>query len=327
MRTSFKSSGDLIVDRRFEYGQVFFREGDYAAAIDLFEQAIDRAPAWPSAHFSLGKARREIGDRVGAASAFRECLRLDPDDVLGASLALAEIDDAATVSAAPPAYVKALFDAYAEDFDKALVERLDYSTPQKLAAAIRAVRGDTGRSGRALDLGCGTGLAGAAIVADVAFLEGVDISDGMIEAARMKGVYDKLEIADILAALHRRAETYDLILAADVLIYFGDLSGVFASMSARLGEGGLAAFSVEKGADADWSIQPSLRFAHSADYVARAVKSVGLDLISIEETVLRKDRGADVAGLLVIARKPKRAPSGLPSVGEASFIDAPASVY
>lgn len=325
MRMSFRSSGDLIADRRFEYGQVFFREGDYAAAIDLFEQAIDRAPNWPGAHFSLGKARRDIGDRAGAASAFRNCLRLDPDDVLGASLALAEIDAAAPVDAAPPAYVKALFDAYAEDFDKALVERLDYSTPQKIAAAIRSIRKAPGRSGRALDLGCGTGLAGEEIVGDVAILEGVDISDGMIEAARMKGVYDTLETADILSALHRRAETYDLILAADVLIYFGDLSRVFAGVSARLAEGGLVAFSVEKGDGADWTVQPSLRFAHSADYVARVIKGVGLDLVSIEETVLRKDRGADIAGLLVIARKGKHAPSDLPAVGETSYVDAPTS--
>lgn len=325
MRMSFRSSGDLIADRRFEYGQVFFREGDYAAAIDLFEQAIDRAPNWPGAHFSLGKARREIGDRAGAAAAFRDCLRLDPDDVFGASLALAGIDASAAVDAAPPAYVKALFDAYARDFDKALVERLDYSTPRKLAAAVRAAREALGRSGRALDLGCGTGLAGEEIVGDVAFLEGVDISDGMIEAARMKGVYDRLETADILAALYRRPEAYDLILAADVLIYFGDLSKVFAGVSARLAEGGLIAFSVEKGADADWSVQSSLRFAHSGDYVARVIRNAGLDLVSIEETVLRKDRGADVAGLLVIARKRKRAPSSFPAVGEAAYVDAPAS--
>lgn len=325
MRMSFRSSGDLIADRRFEYGQVFFREGDYAAAIDLFEQAIDRAPNWPGAHFSLGKARREIGDRAGAAAAFRDCLRLDPDDVFGASLALAGIDASAAVDAAPPAYVKALFDAYARDFDKALVERLDYSTPRKLAAAVRAAREALGRSGRALDLGCGTGLAGEEIVGDVAFLEGVDISDGMIEAARMKGVYDRLETGDILAALYQRSEAYDLILAADVLIYFGDLSKVFAGVSARLAEGGLIAFSVEKGADADWSVQSSLRFAHSGDYVARVIRNAGLDLVSIEETVLRKDRGADVAGLLVIARKRKRAPSSFPAVGEAAYVDAPAS--
>lgn len=327
MRKTIRSSGDLIADRRYQYGQLFLREGDPAAAIDLFEQAIDRAPAWPDAHFALGMARREFFDRAGAASALRNCLRLDPGDVLGASLALAEIDAAATIDAAPAAYVKALFDAYAEDFDKALVERLSYSTPQKLAAAIRAVRKTLGRSGRALDLGCGTGLAGEAIVADVAWLDGVDLSDGMIGAAAAKGVYDRLETADILSALHRRADTYDLILAADVLIYFGDLSKPFAGVAARLADSGVFAFSVEKGAGADWSVQPSLRFAHSADYVARTIKAAGLDLVSMEETALRTDRGAEVTGLLVVARNPARAAPGLLPTGDANFMDAPASLH
>ena len=188
MRASFRSSGDLIADRRRQYGQALFREGDFAAAIELFEQTIERAPSWADAHFSLGKARREIGDRAGAAAAFRECLRLDPEDTLGASLALAELDAAVTIDMAPAAYVRALFDAYADDFDKALVERLDYSTPQQLAAAIRAARKIEARSGRALDLGCGTGLGGEAIVADVAWLEGVDLSPGMIDKAREKAV-------------------------------------------------------------------------------------------------------------------------------------------
>jgi len=327
MLAAFKSSGDLIADRRFQYGQALFREGDFVAAAELFEQAIERAPQWPSAHWSLGKARREIGDRAAAAAAFRDCLRLDPEDMLGASLALAEIDAAVTVDAAPGAYVKALFDAYAADFDKALVERLEYATPRKLAAMVRAARKIEGRSGRALDLGCGTGLAGEAIVADFAWLEGVDLSDGMIEAARAKGVYDRLETADLLQALYSRTDNFDLILAADVLIYFGDLRRTVAAIARRLSGGGLFAFSVEKTSGADWTLQSSLRFAHSADYLLRMLKAAGLDLVSMEETTLRKDRGADVAGLIVIARMPRPQKPGLPSTGEASFIDAPASVH
>ncbi|MEK7266946.1 MAG: methyltransferase [Pseudomonadota bacterium] len=307
MRKPFRTSGDLLADRRYQYGHEFSRDGDFAAAVDLFEQAIELAPDWPDAHFALGKARREIGDDNGAALALRECWRLDKDDALGASLALAELGGEATIDAAPAAYVKALFDAYAEDFDAALVERLNYQTPQKLADAIRAVRKNTGRTGRALDLGCGTGLAGEAIAADVVFLEGVDISGGMIEAAKEKGVYDNLQTDEILGALDRRTENYDLILAADVLIYFGDLAPVFASVAARLAPGGVFAFSVEKGGAPGWIVQKSLRFAHAPDYIARQLAAAGLDLVTIEETILRKDRGEDVAGLLVVARAPLRA--------------------
>jgi len=148
----------------------------------------------------------------------------------------------------------------------------------------------------------------------------------MIEAAKAKGVYDALETGDMLSALCKSGGHYDLILAVDALIYFGDLSKVFAASAARLSDGGLFAFSVEKGV-ADYSVQPSLRFAHSADYVARMIKAAGLELTAMEEAVLRTDRGADVTGLLVIARKPKRAASNLPMTGEAGLFDAPASIH
>lgn len=304
MRKSFQSSGDLIADRRYQYGQALFRDREYAAAAELFEQTIELAPEWPSAHWSLGKARQEAGDRAGAAMAFRDCLRLDPEDTLGASLGLADLGVVATFDAAPAAYVKALFDAYAEDFDNALVERLDYTTPQKLAAAIRDARKGESRIRRALDLGCGTGLAGEAIAADVDWLDGVDLSQAMIEIAQSKGVYDRLETAELIAALQSQEESCDLILAADVLNYFGDLGKAFLAVAGRLADGGIFAFSVEKGAGAGWFLQPSYRFAHSPDYVARALAEAGLDLVSICETNLRKDGGADVVGLLVIGKKP-----------------------
>jgi len=327
MLCKFQSSGDLIADRRYQYAQALFEDGDFAAAADLFEQAIELAPNWPAAYWSLGKARRDAGDNARAALAFRECLRLDPDDSLGASLALAEIDASVTIDAAPAAYVKTLFDAYADEFDKALVERLDYSTPQQLAVLVRETRKDKGRFKRALDLGCGTGLAGEAIIADVAWLEGVDISQGMIDKARAKGVYNALEARDLLSALHGGRGRYDLILAADVLIYFGELEKIFLALARRLDSGGLVAFSVEKGESADWSVQASLRFAHSAGYVARVLKAAGLELVRMEERILRKDRGADITGYLIIGRKPAESASKLPSAGDSIFIDAPASLH
>ncbi len=327
MLSAFQSSGDLIADRRYHYAQALFDAGEYNAAADLFEQAIECAPGWPAAFWSLGKARREAGDKTRAAAAFRECLRLDPDDRLGASLALAELDASVTIDAAPAAYVKTLFNAYADEFDAALVERLNYETPQKLAALIREVRKGGARFKKALDLGCGTGLAGEAIVADVAWLEGVDLSEGMIDKARSKGVYNALSVEDIAATLHAARGRYDLILAADVLIYFGDLSKIVAGIARRLDRGGLVAYSVEKRDGEGWSIQPSLRFAHSADYVARVMKAAGLELVRMEEAVLRKDRGADIAGYLVIGRKPFPGRSDYPSTGEGAPIDAPASLH
>ncbi len=306
MRKTFYSSGSLIADKRFQIGQALFDDGDYVAAIDLFEQSIEIAPNWPVAHWSLARARQEIGDESGAAAAYKACLRLDPGDELGASLAIAELQGDHSIKAAPTAYVKSLFNAYSQDFESALLERLSYSTPKKIADAVRQARDINEPFGRALDLGCGTGLAGEALANDIAWLEGVDISEAMIEEARRKNLYDRLEVSDLLAALRGRKEQYQLIIAADVLNYFGDLEQVFAALQARLTDGGLVAFSVEKGNAANWAVHRSLRFSHSEEYVKGVLSAAVLELVSFDETTLRMERGDAVIGLIIVARKGAR---------------------
>ncbi len=303
MHRVMRSSGDLIADRRYQYGLDLARAGEAAAAADLFVQALERAPDWAAAWVSLGRARRDSHDPVGAVTAYREALRLDPSDTLGASLELSRLDASVEIDAAPIAYVQGLFNAYAEDFDKALVERLGYATPQHLARIIKT-NSLTGAPhfARVLDLGCGTGLAGEAFTANAGWLEGVDLAGAMLDVAKQKGVYDLLACTDILSFLGGSEHHYDLILATDVLIYFGDLLRPFAAVSAKLKPGALFAFSVERGGGAI-TLHESLRFAHSASYVQAALKSAGLELVNMEEAVLRKDRGADVGGLLVVARK------------------------
>lgn len=305
MRRVMRSSGDLIADRRHQYGLALAEDGDFNAAADLFEQTLERAPAWADAWVALGRARCEAHDPAGAAAAFREALRCDPADILGASLELTRLDASVEIDAAPLAYVKGLFNSYAEDFDQALVERLAYATPQKLSAMVSEMGGAAPRHfPRVLDLGCGTGLSGEAFVASAGWLEGVDLADAMVAAARDKGVYDDLSCSDIMSFLGETEHTYDLIVAADVFIYFGDLKHLFAAASAKLAPGALFAFSVERSEEADVTLRDSLRFAHSAGYVAAALSAAGLELANMEEAILRKDRGADVIGLLVVAKKP-----------------------
>lgn len=300
------TSGDLIADRRYAYGMDLLRDGDAAAAIDLFEQALERAPGWPPAWFALARARRDHFDPAGAAAAFRECLRIDPADRLGAGLELARIDSAVALDAAPPAYVEALFNAYAADFDQALVERLDYCAPTALADLVRQHAPDAAphRFARVLDLGCGTGLAGEALRRDAAYLEGVDLADAMIDRATEKGVYDALARREILAHLMDARDRYDLIIAADVFSYLGALDRIFAAARERLAPGGLFAFTVERGEAADWRVRASLRFAHSEDYIRRLAAATGLEVCGLEARPLRKDRGADVIGLLAVMRAP-----------------------
>jgi predicted TPR repeat methyltransferase len=225
---------------------------------------------------------------------------------LGASLDLAQLDVAVRIDAAPSAYVAALFDAYAPTFDQTLIERLAYSAPTLLAALARAAQPEATphRFARALDLGCGTGLAGEALRRDIGYLEGVDIAEGMLAQAREKGAYETLVHADLFAHLLSSNEKFDLVLASDVFTYMGDLSRVMRAIAARLAPGGLLALAVEKGGPADWVVRESLRFAHSADYLKRVAADAGLAVAAMQEAILRKDRGADIEGLLALMKAP-----------------------
>lgn len=320
MRRSFQSSGDLIADRRYQYGLELARSGDFAAAVELLEQAIERAPDWPPAWFALARARASHFNTAGATAAYRTCLRLDPSDVLGAGLELARLDAGVSVDAAPAAYVAALFDAYAPEFDAALVERLHYVAPTTLARLVRAYapKEPGNRFARALDIGCGTGLAGEALRQDIGYLEGVDLAQGMIDIAAGKGVYDALARADALAFLLARADRFDLILAADVFAYIGDLDRLFAGLRARTAPGGLVAFTVEKSDREDWRVGESLRFAHSEAYLRRLADKHDFAVAALEESVLRRDRGADIVGLaVVLSARPPEGQAPTPEAGAA----------
>lgn len=294
------TSGDMLADRRFAYASALLREGDAAAAADLFEQAIERAPAFVEAWRGLAEAREKFGDRPGAVAALEKCLELDAEDRTAARLALALLIGA-TAPIAPPAYVSALFDAYASTFEATLVDRLKYRTPADLAALIRSCA--TPPFARALDLGCGTGLMAAALGGDVGWVKGVDLSAKMLNFARRRGLYGALAQQNLLDALHEPEEPYDLIVAADVFIYLGDLAPVFAAARARLTAQGMFAFSVERhAADQGYGLTAALRFAHSEDYVRTALADAGLEIIATAPGTLRLEAGKAVDGLFFAAR-------------------------
>jgi predicted TPR repeat methyltransferase len=308
------SSGDLVADRRADYAEMLRGSGDVAAAADLMRDAVALAPGWVAGWYRLGELLDETGRPAEAVEAWREALRLDPADRLGASLKL-ELAGVLAVSEMPPSgFVETLFDQYAGEFDTALVEQLGYRVPKLIEEAI-VVSGITSFA-RAVDLGCGTGLMGERLRHIVSFLEGIDISAGMLARARAKGVYDRLEQGD-LQMLVPGTDRVDLVTAADVLIYLGRLERVFGTVAAMLAPGGLFAFSVESHAGPeDLILRDSRRYAHSRRYVAEQLDAGGFDVVSMEQAHLRSDRGAPISGLVVLAARRGPAASAMVIAGE-----------
>jgi len=159
-----------------------------------------------------------------------------------------------------------------------------------------------------LDLGCGTGLGGAAFRPCCDWLVGVDISPGMIEQARGKALYDRLVVGDLLEFLVREAgASYHLVLAADVLVYCSEISPIAAAVAGVLAPGGLFAFTVEAqddiGDDPGVRLQDTLRYAHGPKHVRSAVAAAGLRLLHLAEASTRNEKGAPVPGLLAVAER------------------------
>ncbi len=299
MRRDPLSCPDPIADRRLAYGRAAAREGDWGAASDLFEQTIERAPDWALAHFSLGEAREKLGDRPGAAAAFRAALETDPSDAQGARARLTLIEGG-SLGALPAAYVARLFDDYAPRFEAHLTGKLNYRGPEFILAALDEVAPGR-RFARALDLGCGTGLMGEAIRSHAQTLAGVDLSPAMVAKARERGVYDSLVVDDALLFLERAApRSLDLVVAADTLCYFGDLGPILVASARALAPGGVMVFSVETFDEEGFRLQATMRFAHGPAYVEARVQAAGLRTVLIRPAAVRRELGADVPGMVIV---------------------------
>ena len=305
------SSGDLIADRRADYARMFAESGEFAEAAELMEQALEQVPSWAAGWFRLAEYAEKSGRKEAATAALQKVVALDPADIFGASLKLAVLGAAETPAAPSTAYVERLFDDYADRFDTALVQRLDYTVPQTLARLVRRHAGEDAHFGLVADIGCGTGLFGVELRGHASKLEGFDLSAGMLAKAEEKAVYDHLAQADLslpaaesglfAGAPEARA---DLVGAADVLMYLGGLAEVFQSAARLLKPGGLFAFSVEDGGAGDAPLlRPSLRYAHPERFIRRRAAENGLAILAMETSVIRQDAGQPVHGLLFLAKR------------------------
>ncbi|WP_244644698.1 class I SAM-dependent DNA methyltransferase [Azorhizobium oxalatiphilum] len=300
----FASSGNPALDRRLDWARADLEAGDAAAAAELLTDTVGEAPGFVAAWFLLGEARQAAGDTAGAADAFRQARDRDPADALGAGLRLAQLGATAAEDAMSPDYVRTLFDQYAPRFDTALRDKLAYRGPEVLAAAVDAVcaaRGRPARFARALDLGCGTGLAAPLFADKVEVLDGVDLSPAMVERAEALGLYARLEVGEMGAALEAVTPgSLDLVLAADALCYVGDLGPIFRAAQIAMASQALFAFTVETHAGEGLLLRETLRYAHAEALVRSEASAAGLAVLTLEPRSTRTEKGAPVPGLVAV---------------------------
>jgi len=285
-------------------GQALAAQGDAKAALEPLLTAAKLTPDDPEAWLALAQAHAQAGEPVGARGAAQAALASAGRNRAATEQArfmLAALGEGEAPGRAPAGYVRKLFDQFAPRFDAELEGRLNYRTPALLAEALGAVLPPQGALS-VLDLGCGTGLSGLALAPFARRLEGVDLSPRMLDAARARGIYAALHLADLLDFLPGRRAAYDVIAAADVLNYLGDLAPALAAIRGALKPRGIAAFSLEIGEVAPYELAAGMRYRHAPGHAVQLAGAAGFAVLSQAEVVLREEQGAPVRGLLLLLR-------------------------
>lgn len=272
-----------------------------AAAIGEFQRALRLDPNFVAARYQLGCAWLAAGEAEKALDAFAEIPpEVSPDDLAG------KIVEAEAVRARPrsdPRYIRHLFDQFSTEYDARMLGQLGYEAPhilRNLAELIRVLRGKLA----ILDLGCGTGLGGSAFADIASRLDGVDLSPAMIDRARARGIYNELRVADLETALEEEGRNYDLLLAADTLVYLGDLAPVLRAAAKRLEIRGVFLFSVERKDGEGYELGPKRRWRHSETYLRAQAAAAGFDIAGFLECRPRTEAGKPVDGYAVALERP-----------------------
>jgi predicted TPR repeat methyltransferase len=289
--------------------------GERVAALGAYRELLLTSPDDVDALDALGALLGRLGrddeelairERIAVIAVARMGLALeDRAAALAFELAIGGIGP--LPAEMPAGYTAALFDAFAPRFDDCLRNDLRYRAPELLVAGLEralAAMDDAGPGALDIcDVGCGTGLLGPLLRPLARRLDGVDRSPRMLDRARALDLYDDLVEADLTATLASRPGAYDVVTAADVLVYIGDLAPALAAAATALRSGGLAAFTVERTDEADYHLTATGRYEHAPAFVRGVAAAAGLTQVSAEEVVLRVEQARPVAGLVWVLRK------------------------
>jgi predicted TPR repeat methyltransferase len=279
----------------FTLARVLIEQGQVAAGLEANARGIALAPSTTLGRDQVLRALVLLGRHADAAVLCREWLATHPDDPV-ARHQLAAIDAGEPPARAGDEYVTAVFDEFASTFDAKLTA-LGYRAPQLVADVLDA----TGL-GDVVDLGCGTGLVGELLAERARRLVGVDLSVAMLREARRRGVYNELFRVELVEFLRHERGSFDTIVSADTLCYFGDLGEFAAAASAALRPGGRLVFTVEALRDPagrGWELTPTGRYAHDRAYIERVLAAFGRVVVRPDH--LRNETGRPVDGFVVSA--------------------------
>ncbi|MCJ2081726.1 tetratricopeptide repeat protein [Methylobacterium sp. J-090] len=285
-------------------GRLLASRGRFDEAAACHQRALTLEPRNAETRRLLADMHAMRGDRAKAVAVLDDWLDDEPGSVTARHLRAA-ISGEDVPARASDDYVALVFDRFAASFDRKL-QSLDYRAPTLVADALAAVVAP-GAALDILDAGCGTGLCGPLVAVWARRLDGVDLSEEMLARAARRDCYHALAHAELTRFLGDRPGAYDLVLSADTLCYFGDLSGALLAARHALRPDGRLIFTVEAAsedsASGSFTLNHHGRYSHGAAYVTEALVAAGFVPETVGRHTLRLQRGEPVAGLVVTARR------------------------
>jgi len=296
-------------DFRQNLANQYLRMGRIADALQQCHDGLVRAPRSRLLRGLLVLAYCMLDRQAEAEQVLNAWIAADPDDPYPRHH-LAACTGQGVPERADDAYVAGLFDGFAGSFDAKLAD-LSYQAPQHVTGALARLSGAAGPVLDVLDAGCGTGLCGPLLAPVARTLTGVDLSEGMLRIAHPRGCYDDLFLGELVAFLGSRPGSFDAVVSADTLCYFGVLGPFAAAAHAALRPGGWLVFTVEALDDTDplatapgHRLHPHGRYSHGRAHVLAVLQAAGLGSGQAEPVFLRNEGGTAVQGWLVSAQRP-----------------------
>ena len=307
-----------MADAWSNLGNALKAQQDMQGAMSAYYKAIELAPQTTStdAYRNLGRALVTSGRNAEALAVYCQWQAQDPADAAIAHM-VASLAEGPAPERASDHYVQSTFDRFAGSFDEVL-ERLDYRAPAVCDALITRLLGAPAANLTVLDAGCGTGLCAPFLLPHAQTLDGVDLSPKMLEKAALRNCYRRLDEAELTAWLAAYPASYDLIVSADTLCYFGALEKVVVNAARALRSGGHFVFTLEETKETTaqatshatgaqqhqpYQLHPHGRYSHTEAYARQVLEQAGLSVVEVRQEVLRTELDTPVAGLTIAARR------------------------
>lgn len=274
-----------LVEIEFNLAACLQQKGIYDDAIYHYLHILHLSPKHFETLYNLGCIYYALNNSKAAQFYWQQCLELQPNHPTLLFMTQ-RLQGLPVNQVHHQAYVKELFNHYAANYEQHLSNQLHYKLPELLKAFFQQhLAPQTFQN--TLEIGCGTGLCGGIIKEFSAHLIGIDIAEKMIAKAQKNPHYDETITIDAQNYLTQHPQTFDLILAIDVLPYLFDLNAWLKACKVALKNSGYLLFTTEIAKTKPFNLESTGRLSFHPETIEDICNALHLTIVATERVIAR----------------------------------------